>query len=300
MTMRYTNLATLLAGALLATASLIAVSAQPLPPTSPPQLAPTLVPAHVVDLLTAEGMAAFTAQWKHMEAKIVEGPALQGAMPGYKTSYDLTPRAGEKGFDDSSWPTLEPKQLADRRGGGKVSFLWYRTNLTMPAKIGAFDTANAKAVLTAYVDDYAEIWVNGEMPRRAGITSPATIQGFNIPNRVVIADAVKAGDKVEIAIFGITDVVVKKGVLATGGDDASEKVAHGQAEIAFSLISEIVPIKGAKLAGPLPGDTQLWTIYASAIPMSSKEPAHARAFIAALTSPAMAQRWSAGGFEQVK
>jgi hypothetical protein len=45
--------------------------------------------------------------------------------------------------------------------------------------------------------------VNGEMPRRLGITSPATIQGFNIPNRVVIADTVKAGDKVEIAIFGI-------------------------------------------------------------------------------------------------
>ena len=198
------NRATLLAGAVLATASFIlAASAQPLPPTSPPQIAPALVPAHVVDLMTAEGMAAFGAQWKHMEAKIVEGPALPNAMPGYKTSYDLTPRAGEKGFNDSSWPTLEPKQLADRRGGGKVSFLWYRTNLTMPAKIAAFDTANAKAVLTAYVDDYAEVWVNGEMPRRAGITSPATIQGFNIPNRVVIVDTVKAGDKVEIAIFGI-------------------------------------------------------------------------------------------------
>ena len=100
--------------------------------------------------------------------------------------------------------------------------------------------------------------------------------------------------------FGITDAVVKKGVLASGGDDASEKVAHGQAEIAVTLISEIVPIKGAKLAGPLPGDTQLWTVYASAIPMSSKEPTHARAFITALTSPAMAPRWSAGGFEQVK
>jgi molybdate transport system substrate-binding protein len=100
--------------------------------------------------------------------------------------------------------------------------------------------------------------------------------------------------------FGITEAVVKKGVLASGGDDASEKVAHGQAEIAVTLISEIVPIKGAKLAGLLPGDTQLWTVYASAIPMSSKEPAHARAFISALTSPAMAPRWSAGGFEQVK
>jgi molybdate transport system substrate-binding protein len=100
--------------------------------------------------------------------------------------------------------------------------------------------------------------------------------------------------------FGITDAVVKKGVLATGGDDASEKVAHGQADVAVTLVSEIVPIKGAKLAGLLPGDTQLWTIYASAIPLSSKEPAHARSFIAALTSPAMAPRWTAGGFEPPK
>src|SRR4029077_8878481 len=66
--------------------------------------------------------------------------------------------------------------------------------------------------------------------------------------------------------FGIADAVVKKGVLASGGDDATEKVAHGQAEITVTLISEIVPIKGARLVGPLPGDTQLWTVYASAIP----------------------------------
>jgi len=39
----------------------------------------------------------------------------------------------------------------------------------------------------------------------------------------------------------------------------------------------------------LPGDTQLWTIYTGAIPASSKEPEHARAFINTLTSPAMAQ-----------
>jgi gluconolactonase len=201
--MEYRSLATL-AGAALATVTLLlAVSAQPLPPTSPPQQAPMLPPAHVVDLLTADGMAVFGAQWKSMDVKIIEGPALPNAMPGYKTSYDISPRAGVKGFDDSSWPTLEPKQLLERRGGGKVSFLWYRTNLTMPVKIGNFDTANTKAVLTAFVDDYAEVWVNGEIPRRLGITSPATIQGYNIPNRVVIADAVKAGDKVEIAIFGI-------------------------------------------------------------------------------------------------
>ena len=80
--MRNRDLAKLVAGAVLAIAPLIlAASAHPLPPTSPPQLAPVLPPAHVVDLLTADGMATFGAQWKHMEVKITEGPALPNAMP---------------------------------------------------------------------------------------------------------------------------------------------------------------------------------------------------------------------------
>jgi gluconolactonase len=84
-----------------------------------------------------------------------------------------------------------------------VSFLWFRTNLTIPGKIGDFDPKGAKAVLTAYVDDYAEVWINGQMPRRLGVTSPAAIVGFNMPNRVVLADSVNPGDKFEVAIFGI-------------------------------------------------------------------------------------------------
>ena len=153
--------------------------------------------------MTPEGSALFGAQWKTMEARIVEGPAIANAMPGYKTSYDIQPHADASDFDDSSWPVIGASGLADRRGGGKVSFIWYRASLTIPAKIGDFDTSGATVVLTAYVDDYAEVWVNGQMPRRTGYPSPATIQGFNMPNRVVLADAVKPGDKFQIAIFGI-------------------------------------------------------------------------------------------------
>src|SRR5438093_3925341 len=181
----------------------VAVAQAPAAQPPEPKIPPTLVPSYVVDLMTAEGIGAFEGRWKTMEAKIVEGPALPNAMPGYKTSYDITPHAGEAGFDDSSWPAIEAKGLTDRRGGGKVSFFWFRTNLTIPAKIGNFETAGAKAVLTAYVDDYAEVWVNGQMPRRAGITSPATIQGFNIPNRVVLADSAKAGAGLQVALLGI-------------------------------------------------------------------------------------------------
>ena len=74
-----------------------------------PQMPPSLVPLRVVDLMTPEGSAVFGAQWKSMEAKIVEGPAIANAMPGYKTSYDIQPHAGERGFDDSSWPIIGAK-----------------------------------------------------------------------------------------------------------------------------------------------------------------------------------------------
>jgi hypothetical protein len=47
------------------------------------------------------------------------------------TSADIQPHAGESGFDDSSWATIEAKALDERRGGGKVFFTWYRTNLTL-------------------------------------------------------------------------------------------------------------------------------------------------------------------------
>jgi gluconolactonase len=171
-------------------------------PPAPP-IAPSRAPSHVVDLMTDEGVAALGARWKVQEAKIVEVPAIPKSMPEYKTTYDISPHAGEEGFDDSSWPTIEPKGLADRRGGGRVSFIWFRTHLTVPAKVGDFETAGAKAVLTINVDDYAEVWVNGEMPRRGGVTSPATIQGFGMSNRVVLADSVKVGDTFQVAIFGI-------------------------------------------------------------------------------------------------
>jgi gluconolactonase len=98
---------------------------------------------------------------------------------------------------------IDPQTLKVPRGGGKIIFAWYRTWLTIPSKIGDFDPTGAKVALVVTVDDYAEVSVNGQMPRAVGHTSPATIQGFNMPNRVLLSDSVKPGDKFEIAILGI-------------------------------------------------------------------------------------------------
>jgi hypothetical protein len=178
-------------------------------PSRPPLLAPPhpvaplIPPVHVVDLMTAAGSAMFGAQWRGKEAKIVECPALSDAMPEFKTTYDIEPHAEPIGFDDADWPVVAATELGDKRGGGLVSFFWFRTTLTMPANASGFDTAGAMAVLGVNIDDYAEVWVNGEMQRAAGRTSPGTIQGFNMPHRLVLANPVSPGDKFVIAVFAI-------------------------------------------------------------------------------------------------
>jgi hypothetical protein len=178
-------------------------------PASPPLLAPPhpvaplVPPVHVVDLMTQAGSAAFGAEWKGMEAKIVECPALTDAMPEFKTTYDIEPHAGEAGFDDSDWPVIPAAELGAKRGGGIVSFFWYRTKLTIPANAAGFDTSGAMTVFRVNVDDYAEVWVNGVLPRAAGRTSPGTIQGFNMPSRLVLSTAVAPRDQFEIAVFAI-------------------------------------------------------------------------------------------------
>ncbi len=182
------------------------VSAAPaMPPQLMPQppIAPLVPPAHVVDLMTVDGSAAFGARWRAAEAKLVECPALTNSMPEFRTTYDVDPHAELRGFDDTAWPEIAATDLGARRGGGMVSFFWFRATLIIPARAGGFDTAGAKTVLTVNVDDYAEVWVNGELPRAAGRPSPATIQGFNMPNRLVLRDTVAPGDTFEIAIFAI-------------------------------------------------------------------------------------------------
>src|ERR1700733_4610235 len=155
------------------------VSAPPaMPPLLMPQppIAPSLPPARVVDLMTVEGSAAFGARWKVLEAKIVECPALSDAMPEFRTTYDIGPHAELCGFDDSAWPEVAPTELSAKRGGGMVSFVWFRATLTIPTSATGFATAGAKTVFTVNVDDYAEVWVDGVLPRAAGRPTPAAIQ----------------------------------------------------------------------------------------------------------------------------
>ena len=176
--------------------------AQPAPAPLP-VMPPSLPPAHVVNLMTNEGSAALGAQWRVTDVKIVEVPAAINK-ERYKTTYQIEPRAMPTDFDDSKWEQVQAKDLGVRRSAGLTAFMWFRALITMPAKLPGVDLSKpAQAVFNVLVDDYGEVWVNGEMPRRSGYPSPATIQGLNMPNRVVLGTQVKAGDKFQLAVFAV-------------------------------------------------------------------------------------------------
>jgi molybdate transport system substrate-binding protein len=100
--------------------------------------------------------------------------------------------------------------------------------------------------------------------------------------------------------LGIGELIKKKAVLTKGGREAAIEVAEGRAEMAVIFVSEAIAVKGVKVAGLLPPSLQDYSAYAAAIPQNSTDAAAARAFIAALTSAAMAERWRANGFEPPK
>jgi gluconolactonase len=155
---------------------------------------PEGTPAAVIDLQTDDGVRAVHGQWRFSPIKIIDSEF------GGEKVYDYTPHAGVAGFDDSRWLVLQPAEI--RRGhAGRMSFVWYRIKVTIPERIGNVDPAGMTAVLETLVDDYGEIWVDGELPRWQGLVGGPIVAGFLAPNRLVLGRHVKAGQTFEIAIF---------------------------------------------------------------------------------------------------
>ena len=63
--------------------------------------------------------------------------------------------------------------------------------------------------------------------------------------------------------LGIAEQVNAKATLGQGGYIV-EPVGRGEIEVGIHQISEILPVKGVKLAGPLPGELQKYTTYVAA------------------------------------
>ena len=104
----------------------------------------------------------------------------------------LEPKAHPADFDDSDWVVDE--QFHRSRGSGNC-YGWFRATVVIPERVSGFPIAGSAATLLANIDDYGEIWVNGEM------RSP--VQGFDVDQRARLADAVQPGDRFQIALLAV-------------------------------------------------------------------------------------------------
>jgi gluconolactonase len=169
---------------------------------------PAGTPDAKIDLATKEGVDLVKGQWRYSDTKIIQvdfkavGPDKQPTGKPIKT-YDFAPHAGGLDFDDSKWEKIEPTTLDARRSTGRLCFNWYRINITIPPRVGDVDLADATAVFETSLDDYAEIWVDGEISRALGQSGGSVIKGWNAANRLIVSRSVQPGQKIQLAIFGI-------------------------------------------------------------------------------------------------
>jgi molybdate transport system substrate-binding protein len=84
--------------------------------------------------------------------------------------------------------------------------------------------------------------------------------------------------------LGIADQVNAKAVLVHGGAVA-DHIADGEAEIGIHQISEILPVAGTVLVGPLPVEIQNFTVYAAGVGSAAADDATARALVKFLSGP---------------
>lgn len=88
--------------------------------------------------------------------------------------------------------------------------------------------------------------------------------------------------------LGISEQVKSKLATVKPGEPVGEVVARGEAEIGFHQLSELVPVKGIQILGPLPADIQHITVYSGGIHSGSKEADAAMALVKFLAGPSAA------------
>jgi molybdate transport system substrate-binding protein len=82
-----------------------------------------------------------------------------------------------------------------------------------------------------------------------------------------------------LARLGIADAMKAKIVIPDPGTPIGEVVAKGEAEIGIQQISELLPVAGIEIVGPLPAALQKITTFSAGVLTAAKEPDAAAALL---------------------
>src|ERR1700730_2099582 len=142
---------------------------------------------------------------------------------------------------------------------------------------------------------------------KAGAPKPDISSTESIKRALLAAKTIAYSDSAS-GVYVSTEMFKKLGIADAMKDKArkipatpvGEIVAHGEAEIGFQQISELKPISGIDIVGPLPDALQKVTVFSAGVASVSKEPEAAKALIKFLASPAARETIVNSGLEPIE
>ena len=97
--------------------------------------------------------------------------------------------------------------------------------------------------------------------------------------------------------LGIADRVKTKIILEKTPGEPQINVAEGKADLVMTLVSEILPVHGIELLGPLPPEFQHYLTMAGGVGANARDPKTAKAVLKFLSGPKAAPVYKAKGME---
>jgi molybdate transport system substrate-binding protein len=142
---------------------------------------------------------------------------------------------------------------------------------------------------------------------KAGAPKPDISTGDGLKRALLAAKSVAYSDSAS-GVYVSSEMFDKLGIAAEMKHKArmipatpvGEIVAKGEAEIGFQQMSELKPVEGIDIVGPLPADLQKITVFSAGVATVSKEPEAAEMLIKFLsTSPVAKDEMTKSGLDPI-
>lgn len=145
------------------------------------------MPRAILNLMDPDDLKQAQAEWRSAPG-LVPGEPNEGLVSQLEGSPARLPD-----YDDSGWEVWPDLTKWISHG---FTFAWYRTKIVLPQTVGGHPVQGVRLIFETCVDDYGEVWIDGECDRERG-----TVQGFNVPQRILINIDAQPGETHTIAIL---------------------------------------------------------------------------------------------------
>jgi molybdate transport system substrate-binding protein len=207
---------------------------------------------------------------------------------------------------------LELVPAFERATGHKVTSLWV-PSVQMMTRLAGGETVDLVILSAAALEDLRGAGIVGDrhdlarsgigVAVRTGAPRPDISSGEAVKRAVLAAKSIVYSTGPSgiylIGLFrrmGIEGQIQGK-IRQVQGEPAGGVVARGEAELGFQQMSELLPVPGIDIVGPLPPDIQQITVFSAGLHVSAAAPEAARALVRHLKAPAAAPVIRKAGME---